>query len=136
MEYRIAEYNSYSAKEILPLYAAVGWTNYTDRSGMLRKAYANSLCTLAAYDGENVVGVIRAVGDGASIVFIQDLLIYPAYQRMGIGSALLRAMMARYPEVYQMELMTDDTPRLRGFYESVGLTDAAELGCLTYVKLQ
>jgi ribosomal protein S18 acetylase RimI-like enzyme len=103
---------------------------------MLRKAYANSLCTLAAYDGENVVGVIRAVGDGASIVFIQDLLIYPAYQRMGISSALLRAMMARYPEVYQMELMTDDTPRLRGFYESYGLTDAAELGCLTYVKLQ
>ena len=135
MESKITEYNSYSPEEILPLYVAAGWTNYTDRPDMLRKAYVNSLCTLAAYDGEKLIGIIRAVGDGFSVLFIQDLLIYPAYQRKGIGTELLRAMMARYPDVYQTELMTDDTPRSRGFYESCGLTDAAELGCLTYVKL-
>lgn len=134
MEYRITEYKSYALAELLPLYAAVGWTNYTDRPDMLHRAYAHSLCALAAYDGERLVGVVRAVGDGQSAVLIQDLLIEPAYQRKGIGRALLRAMIARYPDVYQIQLLTDDTEKTTAFYRANGFTDAAELGCRAFIR--
>ena len=40
---------------------------------MLRKAYKNSLYVLAAYADGKLVGILRAVGDGASVVFLQDL---------------------------------------------------------------
>lgn len=94
--------------EALPLYAAVGWTNYTDRPEMLRQAFEHSLLVLGAYEGNRLVGLLRAVGDGFSVVLIQDLLVLPDCQRRGIGTKLMRALMERYPNVYQLELFTDD----------------------------
>lgn len=72
-------------EQILALYDSVGWTNYTQNPTMLEKAFAASLFTLYAYEGENLIGLIRAVGDGYSSVFIQDLLVNPSHQRQGIG---------------------------------------------------
>ena len=95
----IRELTLFDMDEILPLYAAVGWTNYTDRPEMLKNALEHSLLVLGAYDGDRLAGLLRAVGDGFSIVFIQDVLIFPAYQRQGIGTMLFGALMERYPEV-------------------------------------
>ena len=120
---------------ILPLYASVGWTNYTDRPQMLRAALDNSLLTLGAYDGDKLVGLVRAVGDGYSVVFVQDILVLPEYQRRGIGTALLRAVKDRYPDVYQLELMTDNTEKTVAFYRSLGLTPAEEIGCRAFLKM-
>ena len=87
----IAPLKSYDEGAVLALYAAVGWTNYTQRPEMLRRAFAGSLCTLCAYDGGRIAGLVRAVGDGASVLCVQDLLVLPEYQRRGIGSRMLRA---------------------------------------------
>lgn len=71
----IREYAAFDRNEIMNLYTSVGWTNYTDHPQMLEKAYKNSLCTLGAYTAQGrLVGIIRAVGDGASILFIQDII--------------------------------------------------------------
>ena len=81
------------------------------------------------------MGVIRCVGDGASILYIQDLLVNPAHQRQGIGSALLRAAVARYPSVYQTVLMTDATPEHLAFYRACGFTLDEELGCCGFLRM-
>lgn len=93
------DHSRYDAHEILSLYASVGWTNYTAQPEMLERAFAHSLAILAAYDGERLIGIIRAVGDGASIVFVQDLLVHPDYQRRGIGSTLLKMLLALFARV-------------------------------------
>lgn len=129
----IAPMRSYDEGAVLALYAAVGWTNYTQRPEMLRRAFAGSLCTLCAYDGGRIVGLVRAVGDGASVLCVQDLLVLPEYQRRGIGSRMLRELLARYPDVYQTMLLTDDTPEHAAFYEHAGFTNAAKYGCGAYV---
>lgn len=136
MSVEIKPYQSYSAGEIIPLYAAVGWTNYTASPEMLAEAYRNSLCVLGAYDGDKLVGIIRAVGDGASIVFVQDLLVLPDCQRRGIGACLMKTLMEQYAEVYQFELLTDDTPKTTAFYEALGFTPADRLGCRAYIKMK
>ena len=136
MHIEIKPYCIYHESEILPLYAAVGWTNYTDRPEMLAAAYRDSLCVLGAYDGDKLVGVVRAVGDGASIVFVQDLLVLPEYQRQGIGTRLLKTLLTQYADVYQIELLTDDTPKTTAFYESVGLTRADRLGCCAFLRMK
>lgn len=136
MQIEIMPYLVYRKEEILPLYAAVGWTNYTARPEMLEAAYRNSLCVLGAYDGDRLVGVIRVVGDGASIVFVQDLLVLPAYQRQGVGTKLLQVILKRYADVYQLELLTDDTPKTAAFYQSLGLARADILGCCAFVRMQ
>lgn len=135
MSIEIKPIQEYLAEEILPLYIAVGWTNYTNRPEKLAKAYQNSLCVLGAYDGDKRIGVVRAVGDGISIVFVQDLLVLPEYQRQGVGTRLLRAILERFADVYQIELLTDDTSKTTAFYESLGLTQADKLGCCAYVRM-
>ncbi len=128
----IREYTAYDEAEILSLYESVGWTNYTARPEMLREAFAHSLLTLGAYEDGKLLGVVRAVGDGYSVVLVQDLLIFPAYQRRGVGAALLRAVTERFPDVYQLQLLTDNTPEHAAFYRSLGFRDLSEYGCAAY----
>ena len=131
---RIAEYTEYNEEEIAGLYKAVGWVAYTNDLESLRKGFENSLAVLAAYDGDKLVGIIRAVGDGATILFLQDILIYPEYQRQGIGSASIRDLLDRYRNVRQIELVTDNTPRTIAFYKSLGFREFSEIGCCGFMK--
>lgn len=111
-ELRFAEYNTYNEAEIMALYSSVGWSNYTNNPAMLREAYKNSLYVLAAYADGKLVGILRAVGDGASIVFLQDLIVLPEFQRQGIGSQLMRDVMDRYADVYQLQLLTEASEKI------------------------
>ena len=131
----IREYTLFDPDETLGLYAAVGWTNYTRRPDMLEEAYRNSLCALAAYEDGRLVGIIRAVGDGCSIVFIQDLIVLPEYRRRGIGTGLLRGIMEKYKSAYQMELLTDSTDQARAFYRSAGFRPTEEIGCVSFIRM-
>ena len=83
----IRAYTEYNEAEILDLYASVGWTAYTDDPAALRNGFANSLLTLAAYEEAELAGLIRVVGDGHTVVFVQDILVRPQFQRRGSGSA-------------------------------------------------
>ena len=131
----IREYRTYNEQEILPLYTSVGWTAYTDAPDTLRQGFEHSLLTLAAYENGQLVGLIRTVGDGYTIVFVQDILVFPEHQRRGIGTALLQAVLDRFGHVRQMELATDDTPKTIAFYKSLGFSPMSEIGCCGFMRL-
>lgn len=78
----IREYKEYNEPEILGLYASVGWTAYTDDPTALRNGFANSLLTLAAYEEASLAGLIRVVGDGYTVVLVQDTAIEIAVCRI------------------------------------------------------
>ena len=130
----ICEYKQYIEQEILPLYASVGWTAYTDHPELLQKGFENSMLTLAAYKDDQLLGIIRAVGDGHTIVFVQDILVFTEHQRKGIGSALLQAILDRYSHVRQIELATDNTPKTIAFYKSMGFREMSEIGCCGFMR--
>lgn len=131
----LREYTNFNQKEILSLYTSVGWENYTRSPQMLERAYENSFLKIAAFDGEQLIGMVRVVGDGASVVLIQDLLVRPEYQRKGIGSKLMRAVLERCKDVYQIELMTDNTEKTILFYQSLGLKKVDKIGCCAFLKM-
>lgn len=115
--------------KLAALYEAVGWSAYTQDEASLTRAVAQSLAVVTAWEGEEwLVGLARAVGDGESVLFIQDVLVHPAYQGHGIGSALVRELCAMYPAVRQKLLLADNAPRLADFYRNLGLTPAKEKG--------
>ncbi|MFM0776692.1 GNAT family N-acetyltransferase [Streptococcus suis] len=121
---------------VLDLYDSVDWTGYTSRPEMLEKALEHSLLVLAAFDGDRLVGLLRAVGDGYSIVFIQDILVLPPYQRQGIGRHLLEQAVTHFPGIYQLHLLTDNTEKTRSFYEELGFTAVESLDCVAYTYLK
>ena len=136
MEIKITEYTKYNSDEILNLYNSVGWCSYTNRPEMLEHAFEHSLKILAAHDENKLVGLIRAVGDGYSVLFIQDILVLPEYQRKGIGTRLLKCMLGFYPEVYQTQLATDKTEKTDEFYKSCGFLPYSETGCEGFIKIR
>ena len=136
MEITVKEYNKYNAEEILNLYNSVGWHSYTSRPEMLEHAFEHSLKILGAHDEEKLVGIIRAVGDGFSVLFIQDILVLPEYQRKGIGTKLLQSMLKLYPNVYQTQLVTDNTEKTVALYKSCGFLPYSEINCEGFIKIR
>ncbi len=134
MEFSIKEYKAYNEQEVLPLYESVGWTNYAQKPQMLKKAYLHSLKSYAAYIDNKLVGIIRVVGDGASVVFVQDLLVYPQYHRQGIGTALLKRILEEYNGVYQLHLLTENTEKTIAFYKSLGFLMDTDIECRAFSR--
>ena len=116
-------------EDVLHLYQAVGWTNYTNQPQMLEQALSHSLVIYLALDGDAVVGLIRLVGDGFSSVLVQDLIVLPIYQRQGIGSALMKEALEDYKDAYQVQLVTDQTERTLEFYRSMGFETLSTYDC-------
>jgi len=117
-------------EDVLHLYQAVGWTNYTNQPQMLEQALPHSLAVYLAFDGEKIVGLIRLVGDGFSSVFVQDLIVLPTYQRQGIGSALMKQALGDFKGAYQVQLVTEDTERTLEFYRSMGFEILSTYNCI------
>ena len=121
--------SSVSTDDVLHLYQAVGWTNYTNQPQMLEQALSHSLATYLARDGEEIVGFVRLIGDGFSSVFVQDLIVLPSYQRQGIGSALMKKALGDFKDAYQVQLATDQTEKTLGFYRSLGFETLSSFQC-------
>ena len=113
--------------QIFDLYDNCGWISYTKNLDILKNAFENSLKIITAWDGLKLIGVIRAVGDGYSIIYIQDILILKEYQRMGIGTKLTNLLLEKYSLVRQTVLMTDNQPDIISFYKSLGFDTARVL---------
>lgn len=71
---------------------------------------------------EMVVGFINAISDGFHAGYIPLLEVLDHYQRQGIGSELVRRMLATLEDLYQIDLICDD--HLRPFYERFGMKPA------------
>lgn len=135
MRFSIREYTEYKEQEILNLYQSVGWSNYTQNPEMLKNAYEHSLKIIGAYDEDKLVGIIRVVGDGYSIIYIQDILVLPEYQHQGIGTLLMKKVLDDYAQVYQKVLFTDDTEKTKQFYQSVGFVMDTDMDCRAFTKM-
>ena len=136
MNIKIKEYISYDFEEVVNLYNSVGWCSYTNNPEMLEHAFEHSLKILCAQDDKKLIGIIRAVGDGYSVLFIQDILVLPEYQRKGIGTKLLKSILNLYPDVYQTQLTTDKTVKNVTFYKSCGFLPYSEIDCEGFMKIK
>lgn len=109
--------------EVLALYGAVGWTSYTREADTLLAALAGSHRLATARVAGELVGLARAISDGHTIVYVQDVLVHPGAQRTGLGTRLLEVLLHHYRSVRQQVLLTDAEPGQRAFYESLGFTE-------------
>lgn len=130
---KLKEIKDYNEVDILELYQSVGWTNYTDKPKMLKESFKNSLYVVGAYDEKQLVGLIRVVGDGHSIIYIQDILVLPNYQRQGLGRILINRVLEKYVDVYQKVLLTDDQEKVIAFYKSLGFERTSDIGVLSFI---
>lgn len=96
----ILEENQLDLDTYLNLRASVGWKVLSKEQA--EKAISNSIYTVTASIDGKVVGMGRMVGDGAVICYVQDLVVHPYYQKLGVGAALMDRLIG-YAESLRME---------------------------------
>ena len=118
-------YDATDFARVLDLYAAVGWTAYTKAPEVLQRALGGSSTVVIETDTETpgierVLGLARVISDGATICYLQDVLVHPSARRTGLGSRLVTSALAPYAAVRQKVLLTDDEVGQKAFYEALG----------------
>ncbi|MBS5988007.1 GNAT family N-acetyltransferase [Clostridium sp.] len=134
MDIEYKENSTFTLKQLVELYESVGWISYSNKPSELKEAIKNSLFNIGAFDGEELVGLIRVVGDNISIIYIQDILVKENYQRLGIGSNLLQLVLNRYNNVRQIVLMTDNTEKTKLFYKRNGMLPFEKFNGVGFIK--
>lgn len=122
--------------EVLRLYDAVGWSAYTKAPEKLMRGLRRCLRVVTARADGRLVGLARVVGDGETIVYLQDILVLPALQGTGIGRRLFEAAFSPYADVRQHVLITDQEARQQAFYEAMGFTEIGEAHGRAFVRYQ
>lgn len=123
-------------EQVENLYNDVGWTAYTKDMDLLQQALLQSLDVISAWDGDQLVGLIRTVGDGLTILYIQDILVLDAYQNQGIASKLLQMVLQKHKTVRQKVLLTEEAPDVRHFYEKNGFESCDKGSAVAFGRFQ
>lgn len=105
--------------EAIALYDSVGWSAYTAVPQHFSAMFAGASLVITARlapdtntDTENqtLVGLVRVVGDGATVAVVQDLLVRPDHHGRGIGGELLDRALHATRDVRQTYITTDAAP--------------------------
>lgn len=126
--------NELSEHDIKKVYEDAGWIGYTKDLPKLMNAIKSSLMIVSAWEGTKLVGLNRVLGDGITVIYIQDILVLNSYKRKGIGSNLLEYVLDKYKHIHQKVLLTDDNEETRGFYERNGFISCDKGDLVAFAK--
>lgn len=106
---------------------SVGWIDHFDWPTIGRGLTA-SIAGIVAIDGDRVVGVARAIGDGARYFSIHDVMVRPDASDQGIASTLVTELLDRIRALAPAEAIIGlfASPDATGIYETLGFTAATD----------
>lgn len=106
---------------VLALYRSCEWSA-AERPDDLMTALRNSHSVVSAWLGDDLVGLVNAISDGALVVYYPHLLVAPGARGQGIASELMRRIRDKYSGFHQQVLLSYEaaTP----VYEKAGFTRA------------
>jgi len=81
--------------DIVRLYQAAGWWQEDYTADFIPPVLKKSFCVIAAFDGQRLVGMGRAISDGVSDAYIQDIAVLPEYRHQGIATRIVQKIIER-----------------------------------------
>ncbi|OGV47979.1 MAG: GNAT family N-acetyltransferase [Lentisphaerae bacterium GWF2_44_16] len=77
-------------QDIVSLYKDAGWweKEYDSDPSFVKVIVKKSFCFAGAFDGKRLVGMGRALSDGISDAYIEDIVVLKKYRDRGIGSGI------------------------------------------------
>ena len=114
-------------QELITLFVQADFAGDDGDLQWLQDAVANSVAAVGALDENNsLIGFARALGDGVSDCYIQDVVVSKDHRRRGIGRKLVEFLLQ------ELEARNIDwigliaTPGNEEFYRSIGFEVLAE----------
>lgn len=112
------EEKKFTKSEVEELFLSVGWVSgkYPER---LYRALLGSSTVITAWVDGRLVGLARALDDGAMLAYLHYILVAPAFQGRGIAGRLVELLREKYRDYPYIELMPEDEANVP-FYERHG----------------
>ncbi|MEW6673041.1 MAG: GNAT family N-acetyltransferase [Thermodesulfobacteriota bacterium] len=83
-------------QQIIALYRTEGWwSEGPDDPDLVARIVAGSHCFMIVTRGRDIIGMGRAISDGASDAYIQDVTVQQTYRSRGIGTRIIEELVAR-----------------------------------------
>jgi GNAT superfamily N-acetyltransferase len=121
--FRFSDTRDLAIESVVALYSANEWSS-AQKPELLHKALVSSHSLVTAWNGTVLVGLGNAISDGYLVVYYPHLLVLPEYQGRGVGTELMRRLMARYHGFHQHMLVADG--RALDFYQKCGFERAGK----------
>lgn len=81
---------SLTVDEFLEVVESVGWKTYSKQQ--VQKALDNTMYAVSVKVDGDIAGIGRVVGDSNIVCILTDICVKPEFQRMGIGSMIVRKL--------------------------------------------
>ncbi len=96
----------------------VGWSKPLSQA-QLHDILKNSYKIVLALDNSKVVGFINSISDKVKFAFIPMVEVLPEYQNQGVGTELIKRLMAQLDDIDNIDLICDKS--LQPYYEKFGM---------------
>ena len=111
---------SLDTASVIRLYTQADWWEPGDAADAVDRLLKGSFRVAAAFDGNRLIGMARALSDGASDAYIQDVVVDPAYRKQGIGGKLVRLLLTELVENGVSWIGLIGAPGTEHFYRELG----------------
>lgn len=92
----ISQLTPHDIPQLIDLYRSANWWSPdSDDEALLDGIVTGSHCFLTAAKNTEIVGMGRAISDGVSDAYIQDVTVKQAYRKRGIGTDLVKRLVSR-----------------------------------------
>lgn len=123
----------FEVEQIRDLFLSVNWDSgkYPEK---IVKGLRNSSSVISAWDGNRLIGLVRALDDGETVAFLHYLLVNPEYQGMHVGTELMKRILEKYEDYLYVKIMPSD-PNTIPFYERFGFKQYRNYSALEIKRL-
>lgn len=111
--------------ELIELYKSVGWTADVNNIDNLRKGMKKSY-VIAAYEDKKLIGLVRALSDYATVVYVQDLLVASDYQGKRVGKRLMHHLLNYFGSVGQIIVTARNDERIGKFFRYLNFREESK----------
>lgn len=121
MDITIDMSDSIDSGEVVALYKANNWSA-ANKPDKLLNALRSSHSLVTARTSGKLIGLGNAISDNFMVVYYPHLLVYPEYQRQGLGKKMMNALQEKYSGFHQ-QMLTADSNAIQ-FYKALGFEKA------------
>ena len=121
----ITDPNPEEIEQIIVLYREADWWDERDNENrdLILRIVSGSHCFLTVRDGNEIVGMGRAISDHVNDAYIHDLIVFPRLRRQGIGTKIVEEIVERLrsDNIRWIGLIAQNDTH--SFYRKIGFTE-------------
>jgi spermidine synthase len=121
------KFSAEQLQDAMHLYCIAGWFDTPDEMIFLKKLLEGSFVVCSAWSSENkLVGMGRAISDGVSDAYIQDVVVDTDYRGHGIGGNIVKKLAEELKARGILWIGLVGAPGTKSFYRNLGFDAPAD----------